>query len=310
MSGSGGPVGEIAKVSGGNPPVVEMTQPHGLEDGTLVRIRSGPSCITAHAKPDPQDGNLFRLYHDREMRQAADLAGIGSRATVDRLNSEDWSIIVGINYYPGVTNLQGPRLDSTLFKRWVENAGFVPPDHIYCIQSPTDPPTSIDQAVPTEGKISEAFEKLIKTAAKDRAHYLGRRLYVFFSGHGIVPLQGSRPEFREAALLTAEAEFPVYKHVAARAWAEWFRAMGIFDEVLLFADCCRDREDNVRVTQPLYPQWSQLRPEGRQFYAFSTRLASQAWEQSLGMPPQVRGVMSFVVDQALKNGRSTTRTGS
>jgi hypothetical protein len=47
--------------------------------------------------------------------------------------------------------------------------------------------------------------------------------------------------------------------------------------------------------------WRPERAAGRQFYVFSTRFASKAWEQALGNPPRVRGVLSYVVTEALKN---------
>jgi len=91
------------------------------------------------------------------------------------------------------------------------------------------------------------------------------------------------------------------KHVGVRSWAEWFRALGIFDEVFLFADCCRHFEDLVPPITPFVPNWKPQRPEGRQFYAFSTKFASTAWEKELGNPPRKRGILSFVVTEALKN---------
>jgi hypothetical protein len=151
--------------------------------------------------------------------------------------------------------------------------------------------------------IAKPFETLFKAADKRKFHHLGRRLYVFFSGHGIVAAKTGQPDFNEAMGLAANAErLLLQKHVALRAWAEWFRVLGIFDEVFLFADCCRDLEDMV-VPMPITApgDWQPQRKAGREFYAFSTKFAAKAWEQALGKPVKVRGVLSYVVTEALRN---------
>src|SRR6185436_463900 len=123
---------------------------------------------------------------------------------------------------------------------------------------------------------------------KRKFHYLGNRLYLFFSGHGIVAARTGQPDFNEAMGLAANAERDLLtKHVALRSWAEWFRSLGIFDEVFLFADCCRDFEDLV-APMPISGggDWRPQREAGRQFYVFSTKFASKAWVQALGNPPR------------------------
>lgn len=312
MSGDAGPVGEqIAKISPGTPPIVEMCQSHGLEDGTLVRLRQGATRITCFVKPDLQAPSKFSTYRDAEKQQPADLNGIGPGAFVDRLNAEDWAVVAGINYYPALTDLEGPRLDSATFEEWVKDSGFVPDEQVICIQSPAERPECPASAQPTQADIEEAFHLLIRKAQSKPFHNLGRRLYIFFSGHGIIATRASIPDWRESALLMANAErIFLSKHVGARAWAEWFRALAIFDEVFLFADCCRDLEDLVAPTPIGAPPWKLERSlEGRGFYAFSTRLGRRAWEQPLGTPPQVRGVMSFVLNQALKNPKLYNEMG-
>jgi hypothetical protein len=280
-----------------------MEQFHGLEDGTLVRLRQGATRITCYVEPDVQAPTKFRAYRDAEKQQSADLNGISCGAFVERLNAEDWAVVAGINYYPALTDLEGPKLDSATFEEWVKNSGFVPDEQVICLRSPAYRPECPGSAQPTQADFEEAFRLLIRKAYSKQFHRLGRRLYIFFSGHGIIATRASIPDWREAALLMANAE-PIFlsNHVGARAWAEWFRALAIFDEVFLFADCCRDLEDLVAPNPIGAPPWKrERREEGRGFYAFSTRLGRSAWEQPLGSPPQVRGILSFVLNQALKN---------
>jgi hypothetical protein len=308
MPGSAGPIGDVGGISGTDKSVVEMDESHGLDNGALVRIRQGPLRLEGYIKSEAD--KRFRIHIDQEMQNPAGLADFAAGAKIELLNANDWAIVGGINLYPGLRNLQGPVLDSTTFKSWVENTSYVPDRQVICVQSPP-PPITLDGAQPSVEAISNSFETVVRAASKKKFHYLGRRLYLFFSGHGVVATKTGLPNFNEAMLLaaTADSNF-LRKHVALRAWAEWFRALGIFDEVFLFADCCRNMEDLVSPVEITAPgDWRPQRPEGRQFYVFSTKFASTAWEQTLGKPPQVRGVLSYVVTEALKNPKLYNEQG-
>jgi hypothetical protein len=82
------------------------------------------------------------------------------------------------------------------------------------------------------------------------------------------------------------------------------------DEVVLFADCCRDFEDNVPPAIIDLPPWQPKRPEGRHFYAFPTMLASKAWERTFGNSGVMRGIFSYVVVEALNNPKLYTGPGT
>jgi len=302
MPGEAGPIGDIVSITRGSTSVIEMPDQHGLEDGTRVRLRSGASTKLCYIKSKGSSGNTFSAYSDPEMKQPADLQPISSGATVERLNDEDWAVVAGINYYPGFSNLQGPVLDTTLFKDWALTRGFVPDDQLNHIKSPEAAPPDVYSAEPTREKIDDAFRRLIRAAEPKRFHRLGRRLYIFFSGHGIVATGDRTPDYRGAALLMANADSnSLVLHVGARAAAEWFRAHGIFDEVILFTDCCRDQEDNISPSDLIVPPWKALRPEGRFFYAFPAMLGSKAWEKPLDKYGRVRGVFGYVITEALNN---------
>jgi hypothetical protein len=302
VSGSAGPVGEIGAIPAGNQPIFEMKSAHGLGERTLVRIRQGASRLECYVKPDAQSANRFTAHVDADLQQPAGLGKFAPGATVELLNAEDWAVVAGINYYPGIRDLQGPVFDCATFKQWALDAGYVPDRQLISIAGSELRPTSTFEAHPKVEAITHAFETLIRAANKKRAHRLGRRLYLFFSGHGIIATRSITPDFRETALLAANADsLLLSRHVGLRSWAEWFRALGIFDEVFLVADCCREKEDLVPPTLPPTPPWTQEREEGQQFYVFSTKLAARAWEKELGKPPRVRGVLSYVMAEALKN---------
>jgi hypothetical protein len=302
MPGNTGPIGDVGAISGNDKTNVEMDAPHGLENEALVRIRQGPWRLEGYVSPDRESDKRFRIYTDQEMRRPASLANFAAGAKVELLNADHWAVVAGINFYPGIRNLQGPMLDAATFRNWAQDAGYVPDRQVLRVPCSLAHP-ELDDAQPSMEGISRPFETLFKAAEKRKFHRLGRRLYLFFSGHGIVAAKTGQPDFNEAMGLAANAEpMLLAKHVALRSWAEWFRVLGIFDEVFLFADCCRDLEDLVTPMPITAPgDWRAERGAGRQFYVFSTKFASKAWEQTLGNPPQVRGVLSYVVTEALKN---------
>jgi hypothetical protein len=88
-------------------------------------------------------------------------------------------------------------------------------------------------------------------------------------------------------------------HLGGYAYAEWFRALGVFDEVVLFLDCCRDEKQNVGLTPPSMPRLQAQRTPARRFYAAATQIGSESWEKDLGSPAEKRGVFSHVLMEAL-----------
>jgi len=313
MLGEGGPIGgAVAATRAGDPPMLETTEAHGLQEGDRVRISSASGSMLCYVRP-AQSGNIFSVYKDADMKQPAAVNGIVAGDRVERLYATDWAIVAGINFYPAFTHLKGPRYDAAQFKKWAVSRGFVPDDQVMTVQSPDTCPAGLSDAKPTMEELTNAFTTLVSNARNRKYHYLGRRLYLFFSGHGIVATSGAAPDYREAALLMANADADrLGFHIGVRAHAEWFRALGIFDEVVVFADCCRDVEDNVPPTPPyaLPSAWKAQRKEGRQFYAFPTMLGSKSWERGFGNPEKVRGIFSYVVVEALNNQKLYTDEGT
>jgi hypothetical protein len=306
----GGPVGNgIAAVMKGNPTSFQTNSPHDLADRAVVRISTASGPVECYAKVEQSD--KFSTFKDVAMTTPLEVNGVVPGDTVEQLNAEDWAVIAGINYYPAFTNLKGAVTDATEFERWTLRYGYVPREHVKLIQSPSQAPGTVYDAQPNIVQVSNEFLRLADEAQSKKLHRLGRRLYIFLSGHGIVATLASTPDYREAALLMANASpNALTQHIGARAHAEWFRALGIFDEVILFADCCRDLEDNVPPAILGLPKWSPLRPAARHFYAFPTMLASKSWEREFGNPATMRGIFSYVVVEALKNPKLYTKEGT
>jgi hypothetical protein len=218
--------------------------------------------------------------------------------------SDDFAIVVGISTYPGFSSLGSPEYDATEFKKWLlsPEGGDVPKDNITAIlSSDFEPPAAdVDKAQPTLQAVDAAFMKLVRNAYVKKNYRVGRRLYIYFSGHGITPGLAPVPDLDDSALLMANADDKsLGLHVPGHPYAEWFRNASAFDEIVLFMDCCRDYMDKVI---PRYPPFNSLQgnPAGvRRFYATAANWNSSAWEGYLQPANQKRSYFSFALLEAL-----------
>jgi hypothetical protein len=221
------------------------------------------------------------------------------------MNPEDWAIVVGINSYPGIINLQGPENDAQHFYDWLvspigggiqmkspHEKGLSTDNHAILVKSSdfTPPSTKVSTAKPTQAEVEEAFDFLYDLA-QDNLHTkgrsrIGRRLYLYFSGHGFVPSFGVVPSPDDAALLMANSAYkkPGY-HISGRPYAHWFFNAGIFQEIILLMDCCRDNNPNYPPnTVPYNPMTGTAADlaNRRSFFGFGTKWNRQSRERLMG----------------------------
>jgi len=305
--------GGVAAISNSLPVVVETRSSHRLSDCDRVRIHkvsSDAKPFLCYAKCSGLAANAFALYSDAALKRRAQLKH-ACGATVVRLAPEDWAVVVGINAYPAFTSLKGPTKDATEFAQWLlsDRGACVPDDQLMLIRSPDYEGTpKLTRVRPKLQAVKEVFIKLARKASTREFYRLGRRLYIFLAGHGILPTHTVTPDYDETALLMANAdEMTLGEHIGGHAYAEWFRAHGVFDEVILFIDCCRDRKDNVALISHPFPSLKPQRDPARRFYAAATKLDSKAWERSFGSDK--RGVFSFALLNALRNATLCDKRG-
>lgn len=161
--------------------------------------------------------------------------------------ADDRAVVVGINRYPGFRengeskDLEGPEHDAREFAKWLTSptGGNVPEDRVTLLVSGgTD-----DDPTPTELSVDQALQKIINAAKKNGA-VGGRRLYLFFAGHGFAS------STEDVNLLTANAaRDSIGHHIAGKKYLEWFKMAALFKEVVLFMDCCRE----IQQTAPMRP---------------------------------------------------------
>ncbi len=215
----------------------------------------------------------------------------------------DWAIVIGINQYPrvvGASPLQGAVNDAGRFIEWLikPDGGAVPDDHIgNFIQGPAivgQPLFPMD--IDVRKFISQNLLNLLPTRP------FGRRIYLYFSGHGISPT--SQDNIRNAALLMADAVDPTpLFHIPGNIWAEGMRSSAYFEEVVLIMDCCRDFNKNVSPNSDGMFDPYTISKNCVLVEAYATTWASKARE--LPVPPnnEVRGVFTYSLLQVLNSGR-------
>jgi len=112
---------------------------------------------------------------------------------------------------------------------------------------------------------------------------VGERLYIVAAGHGI----SDGIDLHSVALLTADATADDPLHVAMVKRAEWFRRHAAFDEIVLFADCCRDAP-GLELALPGWPErWNAGRAHPRAsrvryLHGFAAGYGKKARERDFG----------------------------
>jgi hypothetical protein len=169
-------------------------------------------------------------------------------------NPEDFAIVIGINHYPQVQPLlQSAEEDARRFALWLldpEGGGLdVANVHTligqnYAEANQTLPPIA---CMPNQLIVDGALQ-LMQADQKER---VGRRLYFYFSGHGI------GVGLNNVAMLLANAGEGRYHtcHIALEGYRDWLRDAAAFDELIFILDCCRNRENVLQTISPMLPHF-------------------------------------------------------
>jgi len=212
---------------------------------------------------------------------------------------DDWAVVIGVQDYPklkGAPKLGGANEDAKAFKNWLTTGGGLKKQHIFDITSKAKPPT------PNWSDANARFQEIVARVQANQDNginaslRLGRRLYIYLSGHGI---EASGPEGPEPALLTAEASEAFLAHVAGRRFAKKFALAACFEEVLLFMDCCRTSvPTQTLIDCTLRLQGANGKP--KMFCAFATLSEQFAFEKKNG--GKTRGAFTAKLIEGLEGG--------
>jgi hypothetical protein len=224
--------------------------------------------------------------------------------------STDRAIVVGIADYPDLGNLKSPENDARAFYAWVtkDSGGGVPLDRTRLILS-SDYPAGFQpgQRPPTIREVENALIELRLEAEanqrKGKGLWVGRRLYLYFSGHGCAP------RFEEAAILMANATRQMVYHLAGVPSADWFFRSGCFSEIVLLMDCCREPYERVHTYVPPWVDLTQpdVVDQSQRFYGLAAPWSRLARERV--MPDQTsRGVFTLALLAGLEGAAYDSTT--
>ncbi|GHO96689.1 hypothetical protein KSF_067370 [Reticulibacter mediterranei] len=223
------------------------------------------------------------------------------------MGQNDYAIVVGIAHYPLFhSDLSGPVNDARHFAEWLaasedQSGGGVPQENIEVVLVPVPDPAHLevnDDRLSSVEDILAAFEQLREKV--QNLHHQGRsekRLYIYLAGHGF-SVDTEQLGIEESVLLMANAQQGFWPHFAGHYCAEWFVKSGLFQEVVLFMDCCRNEP---LINFPLsLPAWgvSTSRNRAKKFYGFATKWGRLSRERMIdGM---AQGVFTWSLLKALR----------
>lgn len=137
------------------------------------------------------------------------------------------ALVVGIGRYSEYTMLNSPAEDASKFCQWLLSKGQLDPANIELVDTPED-------GRPGNDDIVDALSRLGARMGQRRAS----RLYFYYAGHGL------GPSFNDVAIVPANAGIDMieYRCLGMNQCLEFFLGTGLFDELVVFMDCCRDKQ--------------------------------------------------------------------
>lgn len=219
-------------------------------------------------------------------------------------NPHHYALVVGINFYPGVSDLRCPVRDARAFEAWLRNEGGVPEDNIVMILGDKDADDALG-AEPTRDKVDTGFRRIHQRVAAtldvDGSVWADSRLYVFLSGHGVAPTG------EEIAFLMADAGSDAWPHIPCRRYVEYYLRSQYFHEVVVFADCCRNSKEIEVSAPPFAPRYKNM---GTTNYVigYATGDGTSAFEPQGDAAQAAHSYFTEVLLEALR-GANTGQTG-
>jgi hypothetical protein len=161
------------------------------------------------------------------------------------VNDLHYGVVVGIDRYPGISDLSGAKADATQFAGWLTatDGGVLPPENVHLLvrsRAEERRYTDFRSAEPTQDDVDDALQAVVDSVRakleRDRSAWERSRLYLYVAGHGFAPAAS------EGSFLLANARPGAYtRNIDLPKYRQWCSACAWFGEVAIFADCCRTR---------------------------------------------------------------------
>lgn len=184
----------------------------------------------------------------------------------------DFGLAIGVDHYPRFRSLRGAIDDAVRFHTWLcepDGAG-VAPEHARLVVSTAQP------VAPLQDQVDDAILELL--IAADRLGG-GRRLYVYFGGHGAASPSESGDDV--ALLLAKWSRNLARLALSVEQYRGRLASVGVFQELAIFLDCCRTTSSGAVGLPPMitFQPTGERRPT-RSFVAYATEIGRPAFEQA------------------------------
>ena len=218
----------------------------------------------------------------------------------------DYAFIVGIDDYPGFSNLKGAKKDAEAFGQWVTTAAGVKEEHCVRLLSSIGPPRPTQYDI--DPKLNDLMD-LARTAIAQGDE--PNRLYFYFSGHGL-------------GLDTSDVGLclPYWSralkgdNLSTNSYLEIIKKSGLFKEIVIFLDCCRVRDTNVIGRPPFLtvPPPAAGSPQVKSIVFYASEYLSPSFEAQSQDGEHVRGFFTTALldgltgEAAVANGQITYKS--
>jgi hypothetical protein len=206
----------------------------------------------------------------------------------------NYAVVIGIDHYE-TKPLAAAVSDAKDFAAWLINKKLVPdkPENIKVLLSETN------NQIANNLDIDKAVDEIIKDAKTHRAE--SNRLYFYFAGHGIGVTY-------DVTALCLRFWPNWFNHcISSLDYKTWFINKGVFDEIFIFLDCCREFDQLINAASPS-PDWKL--PIGNKspkiLICNSTMYGKLSYEVSLD---KKRGAFTSFLIQSLNGDADINNTG-
>jgi hypothetical protein len=238
------------------------------------------------------------------------------------MHDSDYAVVIGISQYPTLKppapgsphDLSGPDADAAAIFDWLTNTekGGVPESNAIHVSTSKYLPFQTEMfmgqnrilARPCEADMAGCFGWLLQRFQNSNKVHLGRRLYVYFSGHGFAVKDC------EGGVYDPQATPNDLRHFYVRSWFDWFYRNAVFAEFVLWVDAC---SDNIPIGGAIggtrLPRTQSSNPaSGRRFVAFAAKHTLRSVERP-NSNGDVRGVFTTALLEGLNGAAVDQSTG-
>jgi hypothetical protein len=229
--------------------------------------------------------------------------------------ANDWALVVGIANYPNYgdsptqpNNLRAPINDATAVEQFLRVDLGV--KNITLLTSVLN--NGVVWGNPPPRPVRFDIERWLKdlvllssaNVAAGKGPQIGRRLYIYLSGHGL-----ATERFRRA-LVTADAFSHTFiDHVLVTSWQESLSNSRFFSEYVLFIDCCSQAQVTLIPSLPAFQITGALVPPPPQVIACAAKYPLQAVELPLGDGGEYHSVFTYELLRGLRSAAINPTTG-